>query len=411
MLGDLLGSQWIGDGEFGRRADRFWGRVFAGAERVPRSVLVPGAEAEGEDRGAGAAVDDVSDGPSEEGPSYAPREEVLGADAEAWRRRVLVVPGNHDIGYAGDITRERVERFERAFGPVNGDVVFRLPRPANGSSPSDEEEPPAIRLVVLNGMNLDGPAHDYDLQRDTYEFANAVMGSLDPVGSRRTALVLLTHVPLHKDAGVCADAPFFSHHPNGEEGEGEEPRGGVREQNMLSPGRSRDAVLQGLFGKHASADAPARGLGRDGIVLTGHDHEGCDVYHHADRGSQAWRAQRWTDANTSALVAEEDRPGLREVTVRSMMGEYGGNAALVSAWWDAEKGRWSIEVENCTLGVQHVWWSIHILDGVAFLLIAAGRLSTLVRGRVSKKQERNDLKVEKKAAGKRRLTESKEPKS
>lgn len=27
VLGDLLGSQWIGDGEFERRAERFWGTV------------------------------------------------------------------------------------------------------------------------------------------------------------------------------------------------------------------------------------------------------------------------------------------------------------------------------------------------------------------------------------------------
>jgi hypothetical protein len=306
---------------------------------------------------------------------------------------VLVAPGNHDIGYAGDITPERVERFERAFGPVNGDVILRLPRAANDTS---DQDPPAIRLVVLNGMNLDGPAHDYDLQRDTYLFTNAVMDSLEAVGSRRTALVLLTHVPLHKEAGVCADAPFFSHHRAGDEADGEALRGAVREQNMLSPERSRDAVLQGLFGMHPSEAAPARGLGRAGVVLTGHDHVGCDVYHHADRGEQAWRAQRWADANTSALVADADRPGLREVTVRSMMGEYGGNAALVAAWWDEEEGRWSIEVANCMLGVQHVWWSIHILDFVAFLVIVAGRLSTLLPARVSAKQK---PKAEKKVTG------------
>jgi hypothetical protein len=315
------------------------------------------------------------------------------------------VPGNHDIGYAGDITRERVERFERAFGPVNGEVVFRLPPPSNASQP-DGEPPPSIRLVVLNGMNLDGPAYDQDLQRDTYEFANAIMGSLEPVGRAREALVLLTHVPLHKDVGVCVDAPFFSHHPSPDDEEGEEPRGAVREQNMLSPGASRDAVLQGLFGLHTSADKPARGLGRPGVVLTGHDHEGCDVYHHADRDFQAWRAQRWADANTSALVADPDRPGLREVTVRSMMGEYGGNAALVSAWWNAEEGRWSIEVANCMLGVQHVWWSIHILDFAAFVLIAVGRLATLLPARVPAKLK--DPKPEKRK-GKR--PQSKEPKS
>jgi hypothetical protein len=405
VLGDLLGSQWIGDDEFERRAGRFWGRVFRGARPVPQEVLVPGAGAE-DGIAPGAVVDGLDGAPAEEEEPYAPREEVLGADAEAWRRRVLVVPGNHDIGYAGDLTRERAERFERAFGPLNGDIVFRLPRAGN-SSLSEEEAPPAIRVVVLNSMNLDGPTYDFDLQRDTYQFVNSVMNSLDPVGARRTALVLLTHVPMHKDAGVCTDAPLFTYHGDGDDA-------GVREQNMLSPERSRDAVLQGLFGKHPSADAPARGLGRDGVVLTGHDHEGCDVYHHVDREAQAWRAQRWGDANTSALVADTDRPGLREVTVRSMMGQYGGNAALVSAWWDAEAGRWSIDVANCMLGTQHVWWLVHILDLVVIALVAAGRLADFVHGfRVPKE---NDAKVEKKAAQKRTQrrkpqTASKDPKS
>ena len=34
VLGDLLGSQWIGDEEFERRAERFWGTVFGEGERV-----------------------------------------------------------------------------------------------------------------------------------------------------------------------------------------------------------------------------------------------------------------------------------------------------------------------------------------------------------------------------------------
>ena len=61
-------------------------------------------------------------------------------------------------------------------------------------------------------------------------------------------------------------------------------------------------------------------------------------------------------------MADEDTPGVREVTVRSMMGEFGGNAVLLSAWWDDESMRWRYEVGRCMLGVQHIWWGVHILD-------------------------------------------------
>jgi len=68
---------------------------------------------------------------------------------------------------------------------------------------------------------------------------------------------------------------------------------------------------------------------------------------------------------------DEDVPGVREVTVRSMMGEFGGHAALVSAWWDTDKGRWEIEVGGCDFGVQHIWWAVHIVDFIVALVVLA----------------------------------------
>jgi hypothetical protein len=335
VLGDLLGSQWIKDEEFERRSWRYWNRVFAGAQKVPEGRL----------------------NPNETG-QYSTKSEVLGADSE-WRNRVINTPGNHDIGYAGDVNEDRIARFEREFGPVNGDIIFTLPR--NSTEDVETERNPSIRLVILNTMTLDGPAYSYDLYLSTIGFVNAAMTYAAPVESNDTAIVLLTHIPLHKEPGVCVDEPLFTYHD-------EDHGGSIKEQNFLAPGSSRDAILQGIFGMSPSATAAARGMGRHGIILTGHDHEGCDVYHFVDRENETWHAQRWTNATTPALVADEDQPGIREVTVRSMMGEFGGNAALVSAWWDEEKERWSIEVSNCRLGVQHVWWSVYVLDFIAIVV-------------------------------------------
>ncbi|EEY23818.1 conserved hypothetical protein [Verticillium alfalfae VaMs.102] len=105
VLGDLLGSQWVKDDEFQRRAGRFWNRVFRGTERVPDETAVY------------PAMDyDLS--------------AIMGNEGEeaVWQRRVINVVGNHDIGYAGDINEDRLHRFEKAFGKANYELRFELGR-------------------------------------------------------------------------------------------------------------------------------------------------------------------------------------------------------------------------------------------------------------------------------------------
>ncbi|KAB2574560.1 putative cell division control protein dna repair exonuclease protein [Lasiodiplodia theobromae] len=326
VLGDLLGSQWISDDEFERRSDRFWSRVFRHGHRVDDNVTAT------------------------------PHVEDLGADA-AWERRIINIAGNHDIGYAGDINEDRIRRFERQFGPVNWETTFRLPH-ANVTG----ESPPELRLLVLNSMNLDTPAIDQQLQSQTYDFINDAIGRSRPVEDRSTFTLLLTHIPLHKEAGVCVDAPFFDFFADDE-------GGGVREQNHLSDSAS-EGILQGIFGMSGDAAAPARGIGRNGLIVNGHDHEGCDVYHHRPRQGDSWSAVQWEQA--SPLTQDPDLPGIRELTLRSMMGEYGGYAGLVSVWFDEGTGEWRSDAMMCSAGVQHIWWAVHILDLVTVGLLAGG---------------------------------------
>ena len=143
VLGDLLGSQWVGDEEFVRRGNRFWGTVMRGMERVPEHIMSGDGENENEQDG---------DGETEKKKKWGGTREVLGADP-SWKNRVINIAGNHDIGYAGDIDGSRIERFERDFGRVNWDIVFTLPNTSTTSS----SEPPQLRLVILNSMNLDTP--------------------------------------------------------------------------------------------------------------------------------------------------------------------------------------------------------------------------------------------------------------
>ena len=147
---------------------------------------------------------------------------------------------------------------------------------------------------------------------------------------------------------------------------------------MISQEMSKQAVLHGIFGKNLDPFAPAGGMGRNGIILTGHDHEGCDVYHYGFKNSSEWYAKRWGSKEAKEALTDEDVPGMREVTVRSMMGEFGGHAALVSAWWDAKEGKWEIEVGGCDLGVQHIWWAVHIIDFIAIIAVLATCIAYLV---------------------------------
>ncbi|KAL2756712.1 hypothetical protein ACRALDRAFT_1062405 [Sodiomyces alcalophilus JCM 7366] len=365
VLGDLVGSQWITNDEFARRGRRYWDRVFRGAERVPdRLAAYPAMEYE-----LSAYLDDK-------------------ADTARWSRRVINVAGNHDIGYAGDITRERFDRFERVFGKANYELRFELPvrdpdvnaTLFDGHNNLDSEYlAPELRVVVLNSMNLDTPASDTELQDATYAFVNDVIRTSSAVEFAGTFTLVLTHIPLHKPEGVCVDAPYFSFHP-GKSGRG----GGVKEQNQLSADASK-GFLEGIFGMSGDPHARGRGMGRPGVILNGHDHEGCDSYHfirqEEENGNRVWESARWADALGNGTVGQEGVPGIREITVRSMMGDYGGNAGLLSAWFDEETWSWKFEYATCALGKQHFWWVVHILDLVTVVVaIAYAALARLAGG-------------------------------
>ncbi|KAI9170755.1 Protein TED1 [Paramyrothecium foliicola] len=352
VLGDLLGSQWISDAEFERRGWRFWNRAFRGAERLPDELAVwPKDEY------------DVS------GYLNTPEE------AAVWSKRLLNVAGNHDIGYAGDLTKARLERFERLFGKANYELRFELPitdPKINATISHDESNtesvrlPPEIRILVLNDMNLDTPAKDNDLQDQTYEFINAAIGASASVEYQGHYTIILAHIPLHKPEGICVDAPFFDFHANS---------GGVKEQNMLSTDASK-GFLEGLFGISADTGAAGGGLGRHGILLNGHDHEGCDTFHYVNHShgefhfDREWQVLPWAEAEAQGLPSQQSTPGRREITVRSMMGGFGGNAGLLSVWFDHEAWEWRSDYVDCPLGTQHFWWFAHILDFAALVAIA-----------------------------------------
>lgn len=332
VLGDLLGSQWVTDEEFERRGWRYWNRVFRYGRRVE---------------------DDITS---------IRHQDILGRD-KSWEKRVMNIVGNHDVGYAGDMTLERMQRFERVFGKANWEARFVLPEEHyRGLASLESAGLPELRIVVLNSLNLDTPALSHELQEDTYKFINDVISASRPVEDRTTATIVLTHLPIHKEAGVCVDSPYFDFHL-------EDQGGGVKEQNHLSYHAGK-GIFEGIFGMSGNINGPGGGYGRNGIILTGHDHEGCDVYHYLRDDqmidSQIWKAERWGDSETRL---NGTRPSIREITLQSMMGEFGGNAGLLSAWFDHVEGEWKMEYSTCLLGTQHVWWAVHVLDIITVLVI------------------------------------------
>jgi hypothetical protein len=460
VLGDLLGSQWIKDEEFERRQRRYWDVVFRGMEAVPEYVMTGKEGGEGEIEKKDAEHDEneaetESEIVNEEEKKWGSTMEILGAD-KRWANRVINIAGNHDIGYAGDVDEARIERFERAFGKVNWDIVFKLP---NTSAPSPVDDPtnesstqhstPELRLVILNSMNLDTPAWTPSLQTESYEFMNRIVTTARPVTDKTHATILLTHIPFEKKAGVCVDAPLFTFFEGGS---------GVKEQNMLSDYVTK-MMLESIFGLSSNPEAEGGGFGRRGIVINGHDHAGCDVLHWIEQSGASIRCPddvifhnnmlnipvisgnassntqslefaadmnstdfnpTETDTNidsesdSSDLPSPEPEPArfqalryppppyttttkpdqctslkkvpqIREITLRSMMGDYAGYAGFLSAWFDpklGEKGEWTIEFSTCGLGTQHWWWVFHIVDLIFVVAVLSGLVVGLVERNV-----------------------------
>lgn len=355
VLGDLLGSQWIDDSEFEARTWRFWHRVF------PEYSKIEERDMHRKDRYGGVRGKKIH------------KLGVKDEEAEQWTKRLINLPGNHDIGYGGDITKQRVERYESAFGPVNYELEFYAPVNVSLYNRSLDEIP-KLRVVVLNNMNLDAPVLDTSLQSETYTYINSVIAASPPVGTTSTFTLLLTHIPLHKKAGVCVDGPLFRHHttPNRED----ILPGGIQEQNHLSE-HSSNGILTGIFGMSSELSAPAAGVGRPGMVLTGHDHEGCDVWHFVNQTldtrsvnshklEKSWEALRIDDAKEAGIPGAPEMPGLREVTVRSAMGDFGGNIGLLSLSFNAQTWEWESQFSNCALGHTAIWWTVHIADLIVF---------------------------------------------
>ncbi|KAK9491513.1 hypothetical protein V1508DRAFT_421816 [Lipomyces doorenjongii] len=282
VVGDLFSSQWISDEEFELRTRRYKNRIF----RHPSLDVTPA-------------------------PVF------------------LNLSGNHDIGYAHDVTDSRVRRFEKHFGQLNFVVT------------GDD-----FRIIGFNSMSLDGSLDDDE--KGQASFTTGVRNFLDEqmkVNFRGTT-ILATHVPLHKQRGICIDQPYFTYYD-------EESEQLIREQNMISEETSQ-WLLNGFFGE---------GRAGHGVIINGHDHEGCLVRHTVVKGEPRWNvtAIATGDARYQYDYDNSDSSGVLEVTVRSVMGQFGGNVGLLKGTWNTSAQDYTFSFSLCRFGSQHIWWATYVI--------------------------------------------------
>lgn len=178
--------------------------------------------------------------------------------------------GNHDIGYAKDNTEKKLQRFERLFGKVDWAVRFALPeRYHNYVLLTENDASHDIRIVALNFLNLDTPALNGELQLGTCRIIDDVLGQSRPVEDRDTSTILLIHLPLPMETGICVGSLYFDFR-SGDDGRG------VKEQNNLSY-RAGKGILEGIYGMSGYQHVPSGGFGRNDIILGARDHKDCDV--------------------------------------------------------------------------------------------------------------------------------------
>ncbi|CAG8468471.1 13647_t:CDS:2 [Dentiscutata erythropus] len=256
ILGDLFSSQWTNDKEFKKRVERYkW---------------------------------------------------IFGDPRGEYTHELINLTGNHDIGYGSDMSRYRVDRWEREFGKTN----FGGWIPSSSLSTSeDSAKIMRHRIAVINSMNIDGPASDEDLRLETWSFLDSLAEEREQ-NEYDIPLILLSHIPIYKEEGLCIDGPMtiFDHNDC------------IKEQNHLSKNASK-FILTKLKPK---------------FIFAGHDHEGCDITHVVrihDDDNHSLEAYRTSDfeMRKDELIGQDDSENIlvvREVTVRSVMGGFEGNAGL-----------------------------------------------------------------------------------
>ncbi|CDO94291.1 unnamed protein product [Kluyveromyces dobzhanskii CBS 2104] len=324
VMGDLFSSQWIGDSEFFNRTVRYTKRLF---NRDVKWLYDLQEESHAEDGTYAADWKEWADNLNRIREAGSPMNISYGYEnVYNWTASenylFINISGNHDIGYSGDATYQHMARYRELLGKDNYWIEY------------DAGTDRAWRIVVLNDLLLEGPALQPELLEVNEEFLRRLADQ-----KFNGSTVLLTHIPFYKPTGLCYDGPEFRYYPENYENEPYKV-GLLRSQNHLSA-KVSNKVLNLLF----DTEHP-------GIILTGHDHEGCETVYNKDRSTGTWTASKTPDPESLSI---------KEVTVRSMMGEFHGNTGLVTGRFNESTRQWEWDFNLCPFTIQHVWWFTKII--------------------------------------------------
>ncbi|CAK7917696.1 protein Ted1p [[Candida] anglica] len=343
VMGDLFSSQWIYDSEFYNRTYRYVTRLFPRPESYKQTVLDTYKKHENYDWQAWMGQEEAMD------PVHRFESRVYN-DVYDWTLQNVSYPlpsgpdvreplfinltGNHDIGYSGDATWQHMARFHLLFGQNNYVINY------NKGTPYE------WRLVVLDSLTLEGPALQEEFVDYTWSFLENLKERENP--SFKGSTVLLTHIPFYKPEGFCTDGPQHIYYENNER----EPykNGKLRSQNHLA----RDVSQKVIDIVFPNAD-------KEGIVLNGHDHEGCDNYYQKSTESGLWEA-------TKEISKDVTTKPIREIVVRSMMGDFNGNTGIMTGVFNETEKTWEFHFALCPFVVQHWWWVTKIITGLTVIL-------------------------------------------
>lgn len=334
VMGDQFLSQWILDLEFYNRTRRFVERLFPRDYEYKQTVLETWARHENYDwvkwldqeramdpthRFQSRQYSDVYDW-------IHPERQELNLENPLF----INLTGNHDIGYSGDATWQHMARFHHLFGQNNYVITY------------NKGKPEEWRVVVLDSLTLEGPALEEDFLKFTWSF----LEHLNETNSDFHGLtVLFTHIPFYKAAGICVDGPEHRYYENYEK----EPfkNGKLRSQNHLLH-ETTQKVFNIVF---PNPD-------KEGLILTGHDHEGCSSYYSHINGE-------WVAAKEAQ---KSGRKPIHEVVVRAMMGEFDGQTGLVTGQFDKTQQEWKFNFSYCSFVIQHWWWASRVAALLAILV-------------------------------------------
>lgn len=322
VMGDLFSSQWIGDSEFYNRTSRYMSRIFgrdiSSLEQIKSEHHDKDGQYQVDWESWGKKLDKIraTEKPWDLGFHH---ENVYSWDPQNEDSLFINITGNHDIGYSGDVTYQHLSRFHELFGSDNYWIEYD----------TDTDHP--WRIVVLDSLLLEGPGLQNEFIDVTWEF-------LYQLFERRFkgSTVLLTHVPLYKEEGICSDGPETRFYPEVYEPEPYKSKL-LRSHNHLSEEVTK-RVLNLIFDNN-----------KPGIILTGHDHVGCETYYNKNSTSGDWKASKKIESPGELL-------SVQEITVKAMMGEFHGNTGLVTGHFNKKTGLWEWYFSLCPFTIQHVWW-------------------------------------------------------